>query len=582
MKRPFILLILITVMTALIVGSCTQSAPTTTQGTQTTAVTSTTGSQTTANPSDLPAYLNLDSEFPIVKDGESVTITVTTVYNSSLGGKTEDLWFWKWCEKNMNIRFDVEQVMDSAAAERKSLLFASGNLRDLLLHMNLTTSDLVTYGQMEQKLMNLNDLMRPELAPNLLRVFDTFSELKASMSCPDGGMYTFPKIGLVNDPGGVMRLFINERWLEDLDLNMPKDLDSFYAVLQHFKEADPSATGRMIPLGGNNANYNPSVYVLSALGFVTRGMLEQPALLNGQVAIPGGHERYTDYVTYMNKLYMEGLMDSNFYTLDKTQADAQMAEKRVGVMQCPAPYLLLPQVEDFQAYAAMPPAVSAYNNTPIWSAPNSFIVGTIAMSSNASHPEATTRFVDWLFSQKGGVISWDGPQQGSEDTLGLVEGWYFDENETMLTADVVNGKYDSVFAYIQAAIAPGVTTLGNRSDILNDKRVVGGLAPLSDTVYDITNGDHYYRKTVQENIMPHAVSPFPNNLYFSEEDSIRLTDLGIVIKDFMDRETAKFITGARSLTEIDKYFSDLNALGFAEYLEYYETAYNAYLENLAR
>jgi putative aldouronate transport system substrate-binding protein len=65
-------------------------------------------------------------------------------------------------------------------------------------------------------------------------------------------------------------------------------------------------------------------------------------------------------------------------------------------------------------------------------------------------------------------------------------------------------------------------------------------------------------------------------------ENTRLSDLSTVIVDYVTKETAKFITGANSLANIDKYYSDLNALGLKEYQDIYVKAYATYQAGLKK
>ena len=59
-------------------------------------------------------------------------------------------------------------------------------------------------------------------------------------------------------------------------------------------------------------------------------------------------------------------------------------------------------------------------------------------------------------------------------------------------------------------------------------------------------------------------------VYFDEETAIQVQDLQTVIRNYVTTETAKFITGARSLDEFDAYLEELEAIGVDEYLQYYK------------
>ena len=69
-------------------------------------------------------------------------------------------------------------------------------------------------------------------------------------------------------------------------------------------------------------------------------------------------------------------------------------------------------------------------------------------------------------------------------------------------------------------------------------------------------------------------------MYFSVEESTRISELKSVLQPHMETETIKFITGERDLSEIETYFGELEALGYQEYIGYYQTGYDSYLENM--
>ena len=83
-------------------------------------------------------------QYPLA-DGD-VTVSVITRRDDVSGTDIENIWFWQWITQATGINFEVEQVLGSAMEERKSLLFASGDLPDLIYGFGLSTIDLVKYG----------------------------------------------------------------------------------------------------------------------------------------------------------------------------------------------------------------------------------------------------------------------------------------------------------------------------------------------------------------------------------------------------------------------------------------------------
>jgi ABC-type Fe3+-hydroxamate transport system substrate-binding protein len=101
---------------------------------------------------------------------------------------------------------------------------------------------------------------------------------------------------------------------------------------------------------------------------------------------------------------------------------------------------------------------------------------------------------------------------------------------------------------------------------------------MEQTVFDLTNGDQQYRATLATAVLPYVVESYPDNVYFLEKDATRLNELSTVINDYVKNEAAKFITGSKSIdTEMDAYYTNLDKLGFKEYLQFYTDAYAKYL-----
>jgi putative aldouronate transport system substrate-binding protein len=464
--------------------------------------------------------------------------------------------------------------------ERKALLFAAGDLPDIMFELGLTSVDLINYGQEGKQLYNINKLLNPDLAPNLIKSFEKTPDAKTLMTSPDGAIYSFPRIAYPNNLNtGFPRLFMNTQWLSKVGLKRPETLDDFYNIyniLKTFKEKDPSGTGKIIPLGGNFKNVSPYHFVLVAFGFAGTGSSPSyPALRNGKVEIPAGSPVYKDFLAYMNKLYNEGLMDPDFYTDDDNQANAKLAEKRIGAW-AGVVYSVLPRLEDFSQYEALTPVTSPVNPKKIIAkSPQVTILD--AMSANTKYPEVGMRFMDYFYTEEG--CSWNGPTAlHKEDTLGLLEGWLYSEDYIEQYPEVISGKYPTAFEFIERKISPFFTGRhGDYSDFFNIARTWSGLPREEVRKYDITYPDNQWRQSMYDWVVPYGVDGYPTITYLSIQENTRLSDLKTVISDFVDQETAKFITGANSLTNFNKYISDLNALGFKEYQELYTKAYNIYL-----
>ena len=55
-----------------------------------------------------------------------------------------------------------------------------------------------------------------------------------------------------------------------------------------------------------------------------------PAVREGKAVIPAYDDTFVEFLKLMNQYYTDGLMSSDFFTIDQTTAFAQLAEDAVG------------------------------------------------------------------------------------------------------------------------------------------------------------------------------------------------------------------------------------------------------------
>ena len=159
--------------------------------------------------SKYPEYLNLDSAYPIVKDEYADDITLKVLIRMQDGaGEFDELWISKYLSEKYNINFDVECTFGSNHNERKSLMFASNELPDILINPTLTTAEMVKYGAEEGLLLQLDSYINETLTPNIAKY--VVGDAKAACTANDGHMYTLPYMQNTNDPNAnvTARMFI--------------------------------------------------------------------------------------------------------------------------------------------------------------------------------------------------------------------------------------------------------------------------------------------------------------------------------------------------------------------------------------
>lgn len=517
---------------------------------------------------EIPANINQDGYVPIVNE----KLTITVAFRDSAGNTTtqEDKWFWQYADKFLNLHFETEGIQQSAATERLSLLFAANNLPDVLWGFGFTPNQLVKYGTSDEQLMPLEDYITPELTPNLYALREEMPEVFAAATAPDGHLYTIPNLTYIDTMHSEM-MFMQQEWLEQVKMASPTTLDEFIAVLYAFKEADLGGK-ETIPMGGN-----PTPWLLYALGYDGGGTDgTAPAIIDGQVVIPAAHERFLEYLKLMNQFYNDGIISQDYYTLTDTQIEALQEEGVIGAMND------VPST-GFDKWYAVQPLTSQWTATPICPSPNYYGIGNFVMSVGCENPEVVMRFVDYMYTTEGAILSSFGPTTEHSEEIRMGVGGYYIQNGALRYVDVEdteNSGYTDPWDYrVNKIIALTSDVVMDRRHIEAKYQAFAG-AEAKGPTFDITQRDRYFRKANLEVIAPHYTKGFPTIVWMEEDDALRLTDLESILNNHMTREIASFVTGNRPLTEFEDYLKELDELGMQEYLELYQTAYEQFASNL--
>jgi putative aldouronate transport system substrate-binding protein len=510
-------------------------------------------------------YLNTESEMPIVK--EKITLSLVQSKGPDQGN-ADELWFWKWAEKEMNIHFEVTQV--TSPTEQVNLMFASNELPDVFFEPGLafTVSNILQYGQKEKQLLAMNDLIDKH-APTLKAKFQQNPSYKAQSTCPDGNIYTLPGFEFTKgEYYSTYRAFIDKVWIDRLGMKMPENLDQFYEVLKAFRDRDPNQNGRQdeIPMSGHDNNID--VIISSAMGYTEPGI--NLSIKDDDAVLFAASPLYGEYLKYMNRLFSEKLLDNDYYTNTTVQMRAKGAEHRLGVYLDDAPFLV--DIERYMDYDAIIPMTSQWNSKRVWTASRDFVPMRGAITSQCKYPEAAMRFLDFFYTDKGAIYSYYGPEKGSPDEMGLAGGWFQTEKGDITYDKVNDGTYTLLEYYLKVVGAKPLLTLGsNRGlDIISARTGI----PYGYSAYGAQ-----FRETMDKNVLPYYSPRYPV-VYFEDAVNERVLELSSTINDYMIMMDARFITGAEPLSNIPNYLAELQKLGVGELEQIYKDAYSTYKKNL--
>ena len=232
----------------------------------------------------LNTYKYWEPNWPLANGDVEVTIAASV--NSSYYVDPAKNWFWTWAQQATGLKINVIQITDEAVSERRTLMFASDDLPDVLMGMGLTTGDLMRYGLQEGQLLDITPYITSETMPYLTMWCEKYPMIRTISTTPDGKIYCLPFTNMNSDYiGSQETLFYNMEWLQEVHPEvgelpttreayeqwmadtadvLPHTLDEFTELMYAFKANHPDST----PIAGLDATNNPLGYLMHAFGFL--------------------------------------------------------------------------------------------------------------------------------------------------------------------------------------------------------------------------------------------------------------------------------------------------------------------------
>ncbi|NLB89653.1 MAG: extracellular solute-binding protein, partial [Clostridiales bacterium] len=199
--------------------------------------------------------VNPKGEFPIIDEPIELRIWCNLPTDASENIELNDAT--KWLEEKTNVKIIWEKVGINEAAEKLRVMMAANtDLPDIIMTANvgaiMTTEQVFSYG-MQGLIQPINEYI--ELYGDAwYDAMDIVPWARSQITAPDGNIYG---LGGVSDGAYHMSLYqkfyINQNWLNKLNLNTPQTIEEFYNVLVAFRDQDPNGNGIAdeVPLSGS-------------------------------------------------------------------------------------------------------------------------------------------------------------------------------------------------------------------------------------------------------------------------------------------------------------------------------------------
>lgn len=591
-------LVLVLVMAIGVFAGCQKTPDTTTNKPAGDGTTAGSGEGTTAGAvSNLPEYLKV-GQFPLV-EGEEITLRVAIMCHDNCVDP-ESTWGFKFLEEVVGINIDLEYFYTGTKAESVSLMFADGDLPDLMIGMDLDSSQLVQYGVVDEMLLDIKPYLTEENAPNILKAAAADPAWMPNLTTADGQIFSLGSWGEKNpaNNAGVYRMFYNWDVMAECGIEKcPETLDEFLAMLRTIKKQKPE----MYPFGGNYARYNATYLIQNALGFnLTLTAGEQKShetdigMRNGEITLFSyDKEMLPAYLEFMHTLYEEELMEPDYYTLEKDTAKAHLTSGLYAVFsEVPGLY---GGVEFGQQWWGGVPMTSELNDTPFYPSNDVYDIGGYCISAETEYPELCVALADLHFvhNEMGDLLN-NAPHvnQAEQYGLGVTTGWHYDwdlgtsvyddfeavkdqySNQNYWIFENIYLWYNGNFrvSYLDWATDENGKAIPNDFWELNEPDVNKSAAKRRELEGFNTTMDYQWQYSQHNTWAKYETTEMtPKVCYFDADTLARVGDLKTLLDTYASQAIAEFITGKTEINEanLNAYFAEMEKLGADEYVKIY-------------
>ena len=355
-----------------------------------------------------------------------------------------------------------------------------------------------------------------EFAPNLYAILQADPLYVDMLEGHQGAILSLP---FINYSPTQNAMWINVKWLNELGLSMPTDLESFENVLRAFKEQDPNKNIKDDEIPLTFLGSFDLKFLAHAFGIIANdyNVFEK----DGVVHFAPLEENFPAFVRWCHAMFQENIFDKDgFRTTDSLRkVTDEKTEQKYGVLLNPRLYNLIP-MPWMQDYEMLMPL--AHEGTQQYrSFSNEMITGTFAITTACKDVGKLLGWVDNFYTEEGGILMSVGKQN---------EDFVIDGDGTWRFTDTTQ---ENTYFVTDSTLSNGNPSPGISVDAFQSKfhdPIVAELAKQMNTFNQYT------------------VSPFP--LYdLTDEQIAFITPLQNDIGYYVDMQIARWVIGEEPFDE---------------------------------
>ena len=507
-------------------------------------------------------------EFPLK---ETTTLTGMISYPANTESDPNKRTIFKRLQEQTNVEIKWTAIQGDQWADKITLNMSDPNkLTDFVFTAGFSDSNLLKYADYGA-IIPLEEYIDAYM-PNLKSVFDKYPEYRTMCTDVNGHIWSLPWIEQLGSEKTAIQTvgnmsFINKKWLDFLNLEIPETVDEFEQVLIAFRDhaselqEEFGIDGSIIPMSCivNNGDQDPAILINGfGEGYGDADKDRHIAVTDDKKVICSAtQEGYKKGIQWLHKLYEQKLIDPEAFTQEWSTYVSKGKSGRYGVCFS----WDVANIDNLKDWVPLPVLTADTTNlTPQNSSFTSgFDRGRCVVTSVAKNPALVCAWLDQMYSPlQSPQNNWG--TYGEDDEFDIFEMGENEDGEPML-------KH-----------AP----LGDASPVeVREAEAVGGPLAILDEYYGkyVTCPDdaQYRLDWIKDYFTPdmHTKYVYPN-VFMSREDTETLSNLQADIQKTINAKKSDWIMNGFDDADWDKYLKSLDAYGLNEYLELFQKYLDAY------
>lgn len=490
---------------------------------------------------------------------EKTTLTVSTydAVNSTYLPPSNDLWFWQQVEDYTNVHIDWEV----------SPIAGYDDVVNTKLSAGVDLADIVMSNSTRATKNAGDNGVFIDLAPywdtcftNTEAYFSAMgTDIVSLLSNPNGAIYGIPNT--TNPTEGHITFCYNTAWLEELGAEVPTTLDEFTDLLYQFKnggDLNHNGLADEVPLTSSSVDVLTSVLGNAFNLEQYEGWDAFNADENGTVYAEYITDNMKEYLTYLNKLYVDSVLDAEICYMGMDSLAEKIANDRVGCFVFYSGFaigygVLTPEgIKDplKECFTLGVPLASEYNNNEGYFVRRTVAYGNsgASISSECENPELACKWLDTLYADP--YIMWIRAYGKEGESYELDE----DGNIMLITDEL--GQWDPSYLGIGQITLPFIQTT---EELLSDK-----------LPYEWYLNE--YETMRQQKWVSASV---PKVSIFTDEESELRDSCNTEVLTYWQEWRDRFITGMSDINaEWDSYKTNIQSLGLGVLTDVWQLIYD--------